>query len=81
MNRQLMTVVLLLTGYSRISTDIDEYLNTGTAMDTDAKDVMPSLDELPTYRDIDYRHTQKMMFHLLNVTKRLVRLFCKLTQG
>ena len=63
MNRQLMTVVLLLTGYGKTSTDIDEYLNTGTAMDGEAKDVMPSFDELPTYRDIDYRHTQKTMFH------------------
>ncbi|WP_252504761.1 hypothetical protein [Sporosarcina sp. Marseille-Q4943] len=58
----IMTVALLLTGCSKTSTDIDEYLNTGTAMDAEAKDVMPVLDELPTYRDIDYRHTQKKMF-------------------
>lgn len=58
----MMTVVLLLTGCGKTSTDIDEYLNTGTAIDTEAKDAMPVLDELPTYMDIDYRHTQKKMF-------------------
>lgn len=58
----LMTVVLLLTGCSKTSTDIDEYLNTGTALDTEAIDVMPVLDELPIYKDIMYRHTRKKMF-------------------
>ena len=58
----MMTVALLLTGCSKTSTDIDEYLNTGTTMDAEAKDVMPILDELPTYRDIDYLHTQKKIF-------------------
>ncbi|MDW0118543.1 hypothetical protein QTL97_16560 [Sporosarcina thermotolerans] len=58
----MMTIVLLLTGCSKTSTDIEEYLNTGTAMDAEAKDVMPALDELPAYRDIDYRHTQKKIF-------------------
>ncbi|MDW0118200.1 hypothetical protein QTL97_14805 [Sporosarcina thermotolerans] len=58
----MMTIVLLLTGCSKTSTDIDEYLNTGTAMDAEAKDVMPALDELPTYKDIEYRHTQKKIF-------------------
>lgn len=57
-----MTVVLLLTGCSKTNTDIVEYLNTGTDIDTEAKDVMPVLDELPTYKDIVYRHTQKKMF-------------------
>ncbi|MEG0383450.1 MAG: hypothetical protein RR642_01720 [Solibacillus sp.] len=58
----MMIVALLLTGCSKTSADIDEYLNTGTAIDAEAKDVMPVLNELPTYRDIDYRHMQKKMF-------------------
>ena len=53
---------LLLTGCGKTSTDINEYLNTGTTIDAEAKDVMPVLDDLPTYRAIDYRHTQKKMF-------------------
>lgn len=58
-----MTVVLLLTGCGKTSKDIDEYLNTGTAMDTEAKGMMmPSLEALPAYKSIDYRHTQKTMF-------------------
>ena len=58
----MMTVILLLTGCGRTSTDIDEYLNTGTAMDAEAIDVMPTLESFPAYKSIDYRNTQKKMF-------------------
>lgn len=57
-----MTVVLSLTACGKTSKDIDEYLNTGTAMDAEAKGMMPSLEALPAYKSIDYRHTQKTMF-------------------
>lgn len=58
----MVVIVLLLTGCSNTSKDINKYLNTGTPLDEEAKDVMPALDDLPTYRDIEYRHTQQKIF-------------------
>ncbi|MDL4839868.1 hypothetical protein [Aquibacillus rhizosphaerae] len=46
---------------SDTSTDIEDYLNTGTNIDTRARDTMPALDNLPEYEDIEYRYTSKTM--------------------
>ncbi|WLR51882.1 hypothetical protein LC040_02940 [Bacillus tianshenii] len=52
---------LSMTRCSKTSTDIEDYLNTGTNLDRHAKDMMPTLDELPEYENIEYRHTRKTM--------------------
>ena len=51
-----------MTGCSKTSTDVEKYLNTGTAIDAEAKDMMPALEYLPEYSNIEYRYTQETIF-------------------
>jgi len=39
----------------------ENYLNTGKTIDSNAKDIMPELDDLPKYEDIKYRYTHKSL--------------------
>lgn len=58
----LCLVILLLTGCTQTNQDVDDYLQTGTDLDVEAKEFMPILEALPPYEAIDYRYTQKKMF-------------------
>lgn len=64
----LIIIVIFIAGFKLIqykmgdksSTDIKNYLNTGEKMlDTNAKDVMPKLNELPKYKSISYKYNHK----------------------
>lgn len=51
--------VLFITGCSKSSANTEGYLSSGTLLDTNAKDIMPTLDDLPEYRHMEYRYTHK----------------------
>ncbi|MEG1254849.1 hypothetical protein [Clostridium sp.] len=53
--------VLCITGCSNSSSNIDNYLNSGTQIDSMSKDIMPELDDLPEYENIEYRYKHKSM--------------------
>lgn len=55
----LITFMLLFTGCSNKSSNIKNYLNTGTKIDSKAKDIMPELENLPQYENIEYKYTHK----------------------
>lgn len=52
----MIVLMVSFTGCSKYSTDIQKYLNSGTNIDTDAKNFMPKLEELPKYQDISYKY-------------------------
>ncbi|MCM1989555.1 hypothetical protein [Oceanirhabdus seepicola] len=58
----LIAFVLCITGCSKSSSNIENYLNSGTTIDSNAKDIMPNLDDLPEYQNISYKYTHKSMF-------------------
>lgn len=53
---------LLLAACNQTSKDISNYLQTGTLLDGEVENFMPTLDSLPNYENIEYRHTRKKMF-------------------
>lgn len=53
--------ILCITGCSNSSSKIDNYLNTGKTIDSNAKDIMPELEDLPEYEEIQYRYTHKSL--------------------
>lgn len=55
----IMTVTFLITSCSNSSSNVKKYLDTGSKIDTNAKDVMPVLDDLPEYEEIEYKYTHK----------------------
>lgn len=55
----LFAFILILAGCSRSSSNIGEYLNTGTPIDANSKEVMPSLTDLPEYQNIAYKYYHK----------------------
>ncbi|WP_061994798.1 hypothetical protein [Clostridium sp. ATCC 25772] len=57
----LIVLISCVTGCSKVNSDIESYLNTGSNIDSNAKDFMPKLDDLPTYKDITYKYTNKSM--------------------
>lgn len=54
-----ITFSLFITGCSNKSLNAENYLNTGTTIDSKAKDIMPDLEELPEYKNIEYKYTHK----------------------
>lgn len=54
--------ILCMTIYIKSSSNLKNYLNSGTPIDSNAKDIMPSLDDLPKYQNIAYKYTHKSMF-------------------
>ena len=52
-------LMICITGCSNSSSNLEEYLNTGTLIDSKAKDIMPTLDNLPEYDNIEYKYTHK----------------------
>lgn len=56
----LIAFMLCITGCNK-SSSIENYLNSGTTIDINAKDIMPNLDELPEYENITYKYTHKTM--------------------
>lgn len=60
----MITCVLFITGCSRSSSNIKKYLNSGTKIDTYAKDFMPDIEDLPEYQDISYgyKHRSIILF-------------------
>lgn len=44
------------------STNIQSYLATGSNLDEEAKYMMPTLENLPKYKDIDYKYTSNRYF-------------------
>ncbi|WP_205758522.1 hypothetical protein [Lysinibacillus sp. SGAir0095] len=57
----MITFLFVVTGCSKTSKDIEKYLNTGSGIDAPAKQMMPTLDQLPVYEKIEYRYTKKTM--------------------
>ena len=51
--------MLCITGCSNSSSNLEEYLNTGTLIDSKAKDIMPMLENLSEYENIEYKYTHK----------------------
>ena len=58
----LIAFILCITGCSKSSSNTEDYLNSGTSIDSNAKDIMPTLDDLPEYQNIAYKYTHKSMF-------------------
>ncbi|MTI67986.1 MAG: hypothetical protein FH753_15495 [Firmicutes bacterium] len=58
----LISFVLCFTGCSKSSTNIENYLNSGSLIDLNAKDIMPNLNDLPKYQNITYKYTHKSIF-------------------
>lgn len=58
----LIAIALCITGCSKSSSNIEDYLNSGKTIDSYAKDIMPILDELPEYQNVEYKYTHKSMF-------------------
>lgn len=58
----LIAIILCFNSCSKSSSNIKNYLNTGSTIDSYAKDIMPSLDDLPEYKDIEYKYTHKLMY-------------------
>jgi hypothetical protein len=48
--------MLNFIGCSSSNTNIKKYLNSGTNIDTNSKDFMPAIDDLPQYKDISYKY-------------------------
>lgn len=57
----LITFILCITVYSKSRSNIKYYLNSGTSIDSNAKDIMPTLNDLPKYQNIKYKYTHKSM--------------------
>ncbi|GGD12884.1 hypothetical protein [Pontibacillus salipaludis] len=56
-----LILLLLITGCGETSTDLDEYLNSGTSIDSEASSFMPSLSKLPEYEDVEYTYSKNNM--------------------
>lgn len=52
----IITFAMAIIGCSKSNTDINDYLNSGNSIDEYAKNFMPSIDELPKFKDIHYQH-------------------------
>lgn len=66
MKRKYVFIILLIfifciTGCSKSNSNIKEYLSRNNTIDTKAKGVMPDINELPEYKNIEYRSTHKSM--------------------
>lgn len=57
----LFIFIFCITGCSKSNSNIKEYLSRDNTIDTKAKDVMPDINELPQYKNIEYRSTHKSM--------------------
>jgi hypothetical protein len=55
----LITFILCITVYSRSRSNIKYYLNSGISIDSNAKDIMPTLNDLPKYQNIACKYTHK----------------------
>lgn len=51
--------IFFITGCSNSSSSIQNYLNSGGAIDSNSKDIMPKLEDLPEYENIEYKYTNK----------------------
>lgn len=56
-----ITCILCITGCSNSSSNVENYLKSGTPIDSKAKDIMPDLEDLPEYENIEYKYTEKPM--------------------
>ena len=52
-----ITFILCITGCRNSSSNVENYLNSGTSIDSKAKDIMPELEDLPEYENIEYKYT------------------------
>jgi hypothetical protein len=52
----IIVLVLSFTGCNKSSTNIKKYLNSGTKIDTHAKNFMPAIEDLPKHQDISYKY-------------------------
>lgn len=57
----LIVFVFSVVGCSKSNSNIENYLNSGTIIDSKAKDFMPVLSDLPPYENIEYSYTHKPM--------------------
>lgn len=55
----IITFIVFVCGCSRSNTNIDKYLKSGEIIDSYAKEFMPSIEELPKYKDISYKHNKE----------------------
>ncbi|GAA0076753.1 hypothetical protein UT300005_11310 [Clostridium sp. CTA-5] len=58
----LIIFIFCIARCNRSSSNIKDYLNSDTQIDFRAKDIMPNLDDLPKYKNIDYKYTHTPMF-------------------
>ena len=55
----LVLTLVLLTGCSQSESNIENYLNTGSDIDHVSTSIMPKLNELPEYQNIEYNYKHK----------------------
>lgn len=55
----IITFVIFVCGCSKSSTNIEKYLKSGEIIDSYAKEFMPSIEELPKYKDISYKYNKE----------------------
>lgn len=55
----LITFILCINSCSKSSSNLEKYLKSGTPIDSKAKDVMPTLQDLPKYQNVVYQYTHK----------------------
>lgn len=76
-NKRYFLVILIIsifcmTGCSSTNSNIKNYLESGKIIDSRAKDIMPDIDELPKYKDIEYRYTHKSILFFSSDSVALV---------
>lgn len=63
--KHLIIIMIISTihiiGCTKSNINIENYLNTGNTIDSHAKYIMPNLDDLPKYKNIEYKYTHKSM--------------------
>ena len=68
----LIISIFCMTGCSSTNSNIKNYLKSGEIIDSRAKDIMPDIDELPKYEDIEYRYTHKSILFFSSDSVALV---------
>ncbi|MGX8794811.1 hypothetical protein ACR6HW_01775 [Fusibacter sp. JL298sf-3] len=52
-------LIMSVTGCTKTNSNIEDYLQTGTEIDSHSKSVMPILENLEDYNTLEYLHTRK----------------------
>ena len=68
----IIPMLFAMTGCSKTSSIIEDYLNTGSEIDVHAKEMMPTLDNLPGYEEIEYKYTNKTILFFQSTSVALI---------